>query len=77
MKFTVNMKDPDTLQDAIEDAVREINIEGVTPDELEVIRDKRKEKISELCGRWFEWGEYLRVEIDTEAETCTVVPVHR
>lgn len=31
--------------------------------------------MKELCKKWFEYGEYLTVEIDTDAKTCTVVPV--
>jgi hypothetical protein len=51
MKFRVTMKDPDTLNDAIEEAVEK-----------------------QMCGRWFGYGEYLTVEIDTDAKTCTVIP---
>jgi hypothetical protein len=67
------MKDPDVLQDAIEEAL-ENKPAGLSEDEWEVVKDVRKEKISELCSKWFEYGEYLTVEIDTEAETCTVLP---
>ncbi len=75
MKFTVTMKDPDTLHDAIADAVSE----AVSPlsndaDEREAIAEVRREKINELCSQWFEYGEYLTVEIDTDAGTCVVVP---
>jgi hypothetical protein len=31
-------------------------------------------KVQELCSTWFSYGEYLTVEIDTEAKTCTVLP---
>jgi hypothetical protein len=76
MKFTVNMKDPDVLQDAIEEAVKHGVIEeGMEEDEIEALREMRTEKIKNLCRTWFEYGEYLRVEIDTEAKTCTVIPV--
>lgn len=77
MKFTVTMKDPDTLQEAISEAVKEIVIGGMEADELQAFREMRAEKITELCGKWFEWGEYLRVEVDTDAETCTVLPINR
>ena len=74
MRFRVTMKDPDTLHDAIRDAVKEIPLDGLDADEAELVREKRVEKIDALCGRWFRYGEYLTVEIDTDAATCTVVP---
>ena len=77
MKFKVSMKDPDTLGDAIRDAVEEaVNaLPDLSQDERDAVLEKRQEAIGKLCGKWFEYGEYLTVEIDTEAETCTVVPV--
>lgn len=77
MKFTVTMKDPDTLQDAIADAVKGIVIDGTDPEEMEMIREHREQEINAMCGKWFEWGEYLRVEIDTELKTCVVVEVNK
>lgn len=77
MKFQVSMKDPDTLHDAIRNAVKK-ELGQMTPpldeDEQEALAEKRQEKISELCSRWFKWSEYLTVEIDTDAKTCVVVP---
>jgi hypothetical protein len=77
MKFRVMMKDPDTLYDAIDEAVtREVaKLDQLDDDEKEVVKENRAEKIRELAGRWFEYGEYLNVEIDTEAGTCVVVPM--
>lgn len=74
MKFKVTMKDPDTLHDAINDAVKaQIQEIGITDeDEIEALQEKRAEKVRELCNAWFEYGEYLTVEIDTEAKTATV-----
>jgi hypothetical protein len=74
MKFQVQMKDPDTLHDAIDDAIRELKIPELSEDEMEAVREKRKEAVGSLCATWFEFGEYLTVEIDTEAKTCVVVP---
>ena len=74
MKFVVSMKDPDTLFESIGDAVRtEIKALNLPKDELDAIYDLRVEKVGELCSQWFRYGEYLDVEIDTEAKTCTVV----
>jgi hypothetical protein len=77
MKFDVTMKDPDTLHDAIREAVeKQIKEAGITDeDEIEVLADARHKKISELCSTWFQYGEYLTVEIDTDAKTCVVCPI--
>lgn len=75
MKFKVQMKDPDTLYDAIEDAIK-AETESVTDEEeREAVQEVRGKKVRALCAKWFEYGEYLTVEIDTEATTCVVVPV--
>ena len=75
MKIRVTMKDPDTLHDAIEEAVNE-DIDAALPeDEREALSGCRIEKVRDLASTWFEYGEYLTVEIDTEAKTCVVVPM--
>ena len=73
MKFKVQMKDPDTLQDAIADAIKACEFPGLTGEEAEAVREIRREDIGNLCAKWFGYGEYLTVEIDTEAGTCIVV----
>lgn len=72
MKFQVTMKDPDTLYDAIEDAIKKLYIEGLDADELEEVKERRKNSVREICSQWFKYGEYLTVEIDTDAKTCIV-----
>ena len=75
MKFTVQMKDPDTLSDAIDEAVEAVfdAMPDLSAEEQEAAAGVRKEQVRSLCYKWFEYGEYLRVEIDTEAGTCTVL----
>lgn len=68
------MKDPDTLYDAISDAVGEIST-GLSADATEKIKEVHKEEYRELASTWFEYGEYITVEIDTDLKTCIVVPV--
>lgn len=75
MKIRVSFKDPDTLDDsikrAVDDSMKEII--GMPADEFEAIRETRLEREKERCAKWFKWGEYLTVDVDTEAGTCTVV----
>ena len=77
MKFKVTMKDPDTLGDAIDEAVRAdiAKIEGLSDEDREALFEGRCEKITEITAKWFQYGEYLSVEIDTDARTATVCPV--
>jgi len=70
------MKDPDVLHDGINEALEEeLDNSGLPEDEQEVLREIRYEKASDVASAWFEYGEYLTVEIDTEKETIRVVPV--
>jgi hypothetical protein len=73
MKFTVLMKHPDVLDEAIADAVDNNRPDGLTDGEWEDIKDSRRESVLELCKKWFEYEEVVRLEIDTESETCTVI----
>lgn len=62
MKFQVTMK----ASDALYEAIRQVATQTPEDDEL-------SEKLNKMCERWFKWGEYLTVEIDTKAMTCQVV----
>ena len=77
MKIRITVKDPDAIGDAImEAAEKEVNaIEGLSQDEKEMLMETRQEKLSNLFNTFFEWGEYIRIEIDTEAKTARVIPV--
>jgi ABC-type amino acid transport substrate-binding protein len=83
MKFRVTMKSPDCLEDSISGAINDssldwdlISKEHTEFDELRESEIHTKiEETKELCKKWFKYGEYITVEIDTEAKTCVVVPV--
>lgn len=79
MKFTVSMKNPDALDEAIQDAVRKelAANDGIAADEVDLLMEHRTEKIREACKQWFQYGEYLTVEVDTEANTCVVQKADR
>ena len=75
MKFKVTMKTPDALDDAIrETVVREIGMYS-SPDieEFKYVVEDRCNEVKETCKRWFEYGEYVTIEIDTDAGTAIVV----
>lgn len=58
MKFQVSMKCPDALDQAINNATDTIQEEA---------------EIKKLCEKWFKWGEYVTLEINTDAKTCIVL----
>lgn len=75
MIITVTMKDPDCLSEPIEDAVKEsLSTMGLEDDEIEAVVEARTSKVREkLVSKWFEYGEYLTVEIDTKTMTAKVM----
>lgn len=76
MKIQVTLKDPDTMDDAVDDALKRMpRPEGVEPDEWDAMRETRAASIkSEITKRWMAYGEYLTVEFDMERKTATVIP---
>ncbi len=74
MKFKIQMKDPDGVYDSVTDAAvaSAAAVNGITDDEREALEETRREEIDEAIGKWFEYSEYLTVEIDTDAMTATV-----
>ena len=75
MKFKVTFKDPDVVSDAITEAIkRELVQLPLSPEEIEAVVELREHEINNFTDTWVEYGEYITVEFDTEAGTCTVVP---
>lgn len=75
VKFKVTMKDPDTLHECIRDAVAETVKNVEAEDEAAALVEVREERCRKVAAKWFKYGEYLTVEIDTDSGTCVVVPV--
>lgn len=76
MKFKIVMKDPDGVWDAVEEAAIKsvgVGLPDLDGDERDIITKKRIEGLNKQLCKWFEHGEYLTVEIDTEANTATVL----
>lgn len=75
MKFRVTMKDPDGVYDSFQEAASAsaASVKGISKKEREELQDSRMDEIKEACGKWFQYDEYLTVEVDTDAGTCVVV----
>lgn len=74
MKIQVTMKDPDVLYEAIRDAVYdELKSKYLEDDEIDAIADIKIDKCQDIASKWFTYGEYLSVEIDTETSAIRVL----
>ena len=74
MIFRVVMKDPYSLIDDVDEAIIEdLEKINLSYDEKELFRESRKADALNIASKWFEYSEYLTVEIDTEKETIRVV----
>ena len=77
MMFTVTMKTPDVLRTACADAAVEIAQKNVlaNPDGLgeDQLLEQLEQELYESAEKWFKYGEYLTVLIDTDEGTCKVM----
>lgn len=78
MKFIVQMKDPDGVYDGIEEAVKQsLKSLDLPENEKEALKEARSETIRRVTSKFFEYGEYVKIEFDTDAKTATVLEVER
>jgi DNA-binding LacI/PurR family transcriptional regulator len=70
MKIRVTLKDPDTMQDAVEEQVkRQHKPDGITAGEWDIIRDERSARYKDaISTKWMEYGEYLVVEFEIDED---------
>jgi hypothetical protein len=74
VKIKVTMKDPDTMIDAVREAVEsDVHAMGLPEDEAESLIEMRADKEQGNLAKWFRYSEYLAVEFDTETMTATVL----
>ncbi len=59
MKIRLTFKTPDAVEDAL--------------DQIE--DENQRDAAEQVCNKFFEYGEYVYIEVDTVAGTATVVPV--
>lgn len=81
MKLQIHFKTPDAVDIAIESALScellerggddtlcEDNFDG---DEFE----EKKRELEKFLEQWIEWGECVRIEFDTEANTAEILKI--
>jgi hypothetical protein len=76
MKFQISFKDPDGVSNSIQEAINDNLPKDLDENEFEELTESRKILIEESTKRWIKWGEYVTIEIDTEENTCVVVPAN-
>jgi len=78
MKIKIHLKDPDGVYESINCAakrsVEEIIGLKLSDSERESLVEGRHESMSESCSKWIKYGEYVTIEIDTDAGTAVVLP---
>jgi hypothetical protein len=76
MKFRITMKDPDGAYDSIAEAAK-LTPEQVArmPEFIDVqnAEEARAESLRKVAGKWLEHGEYITIEIDTDAGSAVVI----
>jgi hypothetical protein len=79
MKLLISMKTPDAVICAATDyARRELEASGqADADDAAEQLENLTEEGKELLSRWFTHGEYVRLEVDTDAGTCVVLERYR
>jgi hypothetical protein len=75
MKIKITLKDPDGVSESLRDAAESSVPQGLTQSERESLTESRQERYGKACEPWIEYGEYVTIEIDTEAGTATVCKV--
>ena len=73
MKFNITMKDPDGFYESVKNAVEESLPTGLSSGERSNLLEDRMEKVEESLERWFEYNEYVTIEVDTDNNTATVL----
>lgn len=81
MKLYVTFKDPDQLGEALEDKRRAIAAKlqkelDLSEAGAQTEAEERVKVFDKLVSKYFDWGEYITVELDSETQTIRVVPTN-
>jgi len=77
MKILVTLKDPDTMHDAVDDAVKRLyKPDGVSADEWADIRESRAQSVKDAITETFmEYSEYLNVSFEVDDDGTVTAKV--
>lgn len=70
------MKDPDGVFESIcQAAIKEAEKLDIDAGSKATVAQNITDNLNEMVTKWFEFGEYLTVQIDTKAKTIKVLEV--
>jgi len=80
MKISIVMKDTDAVLECFEDekiklSRQLVNDLGLSQEAATVEAESRLKKLRDLADKFFEYGEYVQIELDDEQGTARVVEV--
>lgn len=67
MKHQIRFKDPDLIYELI-------NAKHPLPDNEDDITPRMEKEREDYSEQFFEWGDYGRIEIDSETLACRLLP---
>lgn len=75
MKLHLTFKHSDAVRYGIEDALQDYSESKTYTDEEEKELDinNKRDELNALVAKWVEFGEYIRVEIDSETKEIKVL----
>jgi hypothetical protein len=78
MKVLITFKDPDALSESLEDQQFKLRKSLISEKDLtlagaEAEADARMLPVRKLASKFFQYGEYVTIELDSELGTATVV----
>lgn len=73
MKIRVTMKDPDGVYECVEESLKASLPGEFSKSEKDALLEVRRDEVNAVLRKWFRFGEYLDVEVDTDAKTIRVI----
>lgn len=74
-KLKITLKAPDAVYQACNEAAEDWGEKNAIGDDQYCLIKEKRNEFESLCNKWFRYGEYLTVEVDTESETIKVLEV--
>ena len=71
-KLKITMKDPDGISESVRDYLTQFverlkeSDHGLSKDEIKAVIEVRREAVECALRKWFEFSEYLHLEVDIE-----------
>lgn len=77
MKLIATFKTPDALEQTLDTIPQNSSCyhEDTLCEECQIKEDELKEEVKQFLEKYIEWGEYIRIEFDTEAKTARVLEI--